>query len=60
VGEPWELNEFAGDRIADTGLALSFERRTRHLAAHVAASARRRKAVERGTEALFGVARACE
>ena len=30
--------ELAGYRIADTGLALSFERRTRHLTAHVAGS----------------------
>jgi hypothetical protein len=31
VGEPRELDELAGDRIDNTGLALSFERRAWHL-----------------------------
>jgi hypothetical protein len=36
MSEPRELDELAGDRIGDTGLALSLERRACHLPAHVA------------------------
>jgi hypothetical protein len=52
MSEPRELDELAGDRIGDTGLALSFERRACHLPAHVARNGWRRKNLlgrDRGT-----------
>jgi len=43
MGEPRELGDPAGDRIGDTGFALSLERRAWHLATHVAGGGRGRK-----------------
>jgi hypothetical protein len=43
MGEARELDKLTGDRIGDTGLALSLERGACHLPAHVARNGCRRK-----------------